>query len=319
MAEIEADREARRPRVSVGLPVYDGETYLAKVLDSIAGQTFRDYELIISDNASTDRTQEICEARAAADPRIRYSRNAKNIGGDNNFYRCFQLSRGDYFLGIAHDDFLHPDYLARTVSVLDADDSVVLCHARTFTIDADGAILRIEDPHPFSDSPRAPVRFADAIAPRPVIAHLALLRARTVRELPPLLAYPSSDAYWQAELALRGRLVEIPEPLFYRRIRPDSGGAAPLRERMGWSDPSRAHAIVFPSWRRPAEYARSVFRCSLTPHERLQCFREIGRFLRRRGGARPLVLDIRTAARTFLDRFALGHRLLELRNGARKP
>ena len=173
MAENERDRESRPPRVSVGLPVYEGEKYLSKVLDSIAAQTFTDYELIISDNASTDRTREICEARAAADPRIRYSRNATNIGGDRNLYRCFQLSRGDYFLGIAHDDFLHPDYLTRTVSVLEADESVVLCHARTFTIDAEGAILRIEDPHPFSDSPRAPVRFADAIAPRPVIAHLA--------------------------------------------------------------------------------------------------------------------------------------------------
>lgn len=87
MSAIGVRIEASRPRVSIGLPVYNGEAYLEEALDSIASQTFTDYELIISDNASTDRSPAICQTRASRDPRIRYSRNAVNIGGDRNYYR----------------------------------------------------------------------------------------------------------------------------------------------------------------------------------------------------------------------------------------
>jgi len=299
--------------------VYNGENYLVEALDSIAAQTLTDYELIISDNASTDATPRICEARAAADPRIRYVRNATNIGGDRNYYRCFELSRGKYFLGVAHDDRLHPDYLAKVIPVLEADPSVAFCHSRAYRIDGSGEVVGAYDAKPFSTSSRPEERFRDAIGLRAVLAHLGVLRSRVVRQMPPLLPYPSSDAYWQAELALRGKLVEIPELLFYRRVRPDSGGAIPLHERIRWSDPSKAHSIIFPSWRRPTEYARSVLRSPLTLRQRFECFEEIGRYLRRRGGSKALLRDVRVAVRNVVDRFAVGHRFIESRQRRRKP
>lgn len=298
---------AHRPSVSIGLPVYNGETYLEVALASIAAQSFTDYELIISDNASEDGTQSICESYAARDVRIRYYRNPTNIGGDRNYYRCFELSRGDYFLGVAHDDRLHEDYLRAVIGVLEADPSVVFCHSRAHQMDGSGAVEGTYDARPFSESPVPHERFRDAIGLRPVIAHLGVLRTSTLRQMPPLLAYPSSDAYWQAELALRGRLVEIPEALFFRRTHIQSGGTIPIHERIRWSNPAKAGAVIFPSWRRPAEYARSVLRVPLTLSERVLCFREILRYVRRRGG---LVRDLRVALRNLLNRFPGGHRLV---------
>jgi len=120
-----------RPKVSIGLPVYNGENYLRNALESILDQTFRDFEVIISDNASTDRTGEICREYAAKDPRIRYCRNDRNLGAAGNFNRAFELSSGEYFKWAAHDDVIERDFLSSCVSVLDEDPSVVACFAMT--------------------------------------------------------------------------------------------------------------------------------------------------------------------------------------------
>jgi glycosyltransferase involved in cell wall biosynthesis len=84
---------AKTPKISIGLPVRNGEEYLEESIDSILAQTFTDFELIISDNASTDRTEAICRAYAAKDRRIRYYRNPVNIGGANYGNLTFQLAR----------------------------------------------------------------------------------------------------------------------------------------------------------------------------------------------------------------------------------
>src|SRR5215207_1517689 len=107
------------PRVSVGLPVYNGENYLAEAIDSVLAQTYQNFELIISDNASTDSTEEICRDYAARDRRIRYFREPQNRGAAWNFNHTFELARGEYFKWVAHDDVIGPQYLARTVDQLD--------------------------------------------------------------------------------------------------------------------------------------------------------------------------------------------------------
>ncbi len=299
--------------------MYNGEDYLEEALDSIAAQTLTDYEVIISDNASTDATPRICEARAAADPRIRYFRNATNIGGDRNYYRCFELSRGKYFLGVAHDDRLHPGLPREGHPGPGSRPAVAFCHSRAYRIDGSGEVVGTYDAKPFSTSSRPEERFRDAIGLRAVIAHLGVLRSSVIRQMPPLLAYPSSDAYWQAELALRGKLVEIPELLFYRRVQPNSGGAIPMHERIRWSDPSKAALDHLPVLA-PPDRVRAVGAPSpLTLRERAVCFQEIGRYLRRRGGSKALLRDFRVALRTVLDRLPVGHRFLESRQRRRKP
>jgi hypothetical protein len=217
---------------------------------------------------------------------------------------------------VAHDDRFHPDYLRRMIEVLDANPDVVFCHSRACRLAADGTVGEPWPARPFSDSPRAPDRFRDAIAPRPVVAHFGVIRASMLHDMPPLAAYPDSDAYWQAEFALRGRLVELPEVLFFRRVRPDSGRAIPLHERIRWSRPDKIGTLSFPSWRRPAEYARAVLRSPLTLSERIACLREVGRYLRERG-LPMLTKDIRVAARNLLNRTSVGRQILLARSRTR--
>jgi glycosyltransferase involved in cell wall biosynthesis len=310
MATTDAKSEGVRPSVSIGVPVYNGEEYLEEALASIAAQTRTDYEVIISDNASTDRSAAICQSFAARFPQVRYYRNPVNIGGDKNYYRCFELSRGDFFLGLAHDDRLHAEYLQKTLAVLEADTSVVFCHSMSHKIDARGEIVGTDEAKPFSDSPSPSVRFRDSLGFRPIIACLGVLRSSTLRTLPPLMAYPGSDACWQVELALRGKLVQIPDVLFYRRVHEASGQAIPLHERIRWSDPAKTGAIIFPGWRRPWEYARSAFRVPMSFSERVGCLAGIADYLKRRGGFRPFFVDVKVALKTLLRRSGPGSWLL---------
>ena len=103
------------------MPVYNGERYLAEAIASICGQSYRDFELVICDNASTDGTAEICRRYAAADARVRYYRNETNIGAHPNFNRSFALTRGKYFKWAPHDDVLDRDFLKECVAALEAD------------------------------------------------------------------------------------------------------------------------------------------------------------------------------------------------------
>ena len=130
---------SRAPRVSVGLPVFNGERYLARAIESVLRQDFADFELVVSDNASTDRTGEICEEYARRDARVRYVRNPRNLGAGPNYDRCFRLARGEYFKWAAHDDRLAPDYLSQTGAALDAAPDAVLCTTATAEIGPDAA------------------------------------------------------------------------------------------------------------------------------------------------------------------------------------
>src|SRR5437867_8743488 len=130
------------PRVNIGMPVYNGERFLEEAIDSMLNQSFKDFELIISDNASTDRTQEICRAYLARDRRIRYFQNQTNLGATANFNRVFELSSGEYFKLANADDLSAPDLLAKCVAVLDAHPEVVLCYPKTTIIDENGDMIR---------------------------------------------------------------------------------------------------------------------------------------------------------------------------------
>ena len=97
---------SEKPRISVGMPVYNGEAYIEIAIQSVLDQSFGDFELLISDNASTDRTEEICRDFAAQDPRIVYSRNEENIGAAPNYNRLVDVASADYFRWSNADDVL---------------------------------------------------------------------------------------------------------------------------------------------------------------------------------------------------------------------
>jgi glycosyltransferase involved in cell wall biosynthesis len=116
---------SKRPVVSIGMPVYNGERFLRQALDSLLSQTYRDFELIISDNASNDSTPAICAEYAARDSRIRYIRQPKNLGASANFKLVFDEALGQYFTWAAHDDVRSLNYIELTVNNFKPDDACV--------------------------------------------------------------------------------------------------------------------------------------------------------------------------------------------------
>jgi glycosyltransferase involved in cell wall biosynthesis len=114
------------PRVSIGLPVYNGARHLEATLDALLCQDFSDFELIISDNASTDATEAICRSFAARDPRIRYLRQPENIGGARNFGFVLDQAKASYFMWAGHDDRFAPSYVSRMLEALDRNPGAVL-------------------------------------------------------------------------------------------------------------------------------------------------------------------------------------------------
>ena len=112
-------------KLSIGLPVYDGEKFLQKCLDSLLSQTFSNFELIISDNASTDNTSKICQEYSKKDKRIRYIRQENNIGLLPNFNFVLQQAKNEFFMWIGVDDYILPDYVKKNMEILASNSNVV--------------------------------------------------------------------------------------------------------------------------------------------------------------------------------------------------
>jgi glycosyltransferase involved in cell wall biosynthesis len=267
-------RPAAPPRVSIGLPVYNGERYLRLAIDSLLAQTFTDFELVISDNASSDASEAICREYAARDPRVRYYRNARNIGGSRNHNRVVELSVGEYFVMGAHDDLREPDYLRSTVEVLDADPSCVICFTRTRWIDEEGGPLparpfdlRVDDPDPV-------VRFRELIRMDHMLdPTYGLMRAAILKRTPLEGQYADCDRVELAELALYGRFVQLPEVLFSRREHAAQSTKVyrSRHDRTAWFDPDAATQLVFPYFRQLREYVVTIFRVPQRAGVRLRC------------------------------------------------
>jgi len=207
------------PRVSIGLPVYNGERYLSATIDSILSQDFGDFELIISDNASTDRTGEICRDYARRDARICYFRNERNLGAGPNYDNCFHKARGTYFKWAAHDDCLAPDYLSKAVAALEAAPDAVLCTVGVTEIGPNGEVLRTyRNSFPGVSSPDPAERFGAVIHARHQCEDFFGLYRRAALVGSGLHDnYSGSDRVLLAEMALRGPWVSVPDPLFLHR------------------------------------------------------------------------------------------------------
>ncbi|ABU59149.1 glycosyltransferase family 2 protein [Roseiflexus castenholzii] len=262
------------PRVSIGLPVYNGQHYLRQALDSLLSQTFHDFEVIISDNASDDATPEICRKYAAHDARIRYVRHDVNRGASWNFNYVFGLARGVYFKWHAHDDMLEPTFLERCVAALDHSPRVVLAFSRTRVVDPDGNTLYTYDERLRTDSPRASIRFHDLICVgHPCFQVFGVIRADVLRRTPLIGAYVPSDRILLARLGLLGAFYEAPEHLFISRRHPtQSVRAAKLRARAAWFDPANEGKIVMPHFRTLYEYIKAIRETPLPPDEARRCY-----------------------------------------------
>jgi glycosyltransferase involved in cell wall biosynthesis len=244
------------------MPVYNGEPYIGLAIQSVLDQTFGDFELLISDNASTDGTEEICRDFAARDKRIVYSRNSENIGAAPNYNRLVDMASADYFRWSNADDLLAPVLHERCIAVLDLNPDAVLSYGKTKIIDADGNEgadyednLDLQDERP-SDRFR---KFHDQVGLTNVI--YGLMRTDVLRRTARMGdgTYPAADTNLMGELVLYGTFVEIPERLFYRRIHAAASSADRAdddRQTSFWS----AGAVRFslPAWRKNAAYWKAI-------------------------------------------------------------
>ena len=278
-----SNADTAKPVVSLGLPVYNGENYLKQAVQSITTQTFIDFELIISDNGSTDNTESICREVAAADNRVRYVRLDQNLGAAWNFNHTVELARGEYFKWVAHDDMIAPEYLQVCVNALNGREERVAAFTHARIIDDQGKTLRqkLDLSHSEETNPATRFRYSICIE-HSCLAIFGLIRTNILRRTPMIAPYVGSDRVLLAELGLRGPFVEIKQPLFFHREHSErSTRAEPsLQQRAAWFDPSRAGKMTFPHWRIWREYSGSVRRAPLSTGRRIACLFQIVRWLR---------------------------------------
>jgi glycosyltransferase involved in cell wall biosynthesis len=273
------------PKLTVGLPVYNGERFVTETLDSLLGQSFSDFELLISDNASTDGTEEICRAYAARDPRIRYVRQARNIGCNPNHNFLVSQARTQYFKWAAHDDLYGRDLLARCVEVLDENPDVVLSHGDKAVIDEDGNIVELFDYDLATDSSDVVERFRSLVVADGADDEYGVMRTHVLRSIRPKDSYHHAARPFMTEIAFRGRFHQVRELLYFRRDHLGRGDRHPTIPTLCTNlDPQRAGQGTT---RLVAEYAYRFFEAiaaaPIKKSEKLACYRVLASHLMRSG------------------------------------
>jgi glycosyltransferase involved in cell wall biosynthesis len=279
------EHNGKTPKVSIGLPVFNGERYLAGQIRSLLSQTFQDLEVVIVDNSSTDATPAICQSFVEQDSRVRYFRNDTNIGLSRNYQRAFHLARGEYFKWAAHDDLHAPEFISKCVEILDGDSSVVVCYTLAKMIDEFSNPIRIRAYGLDTSLSRPDDRFRKILwidlGSPPIFG---LIR-RSVLQRTNLLGFSyASDQVLLAELALYGRFHEIPEGLLLHREHPYRSVFVHRTRHalMAWLDPTVSRTFIFPSWRLLKDYLIAILRAPLSFRQRLNCLWEMLRWVRYR-------------------------------------
>jgi glycosyltransferase involved in cell wall biosynthesis len=209
----------KSPSVSIGLPVYNGEKHLGESIQSILSQDFSDFELIISDNASTDSTCEICRSFAAHDSRIRLHQNQKDLGAATNFELVFKMARAPYFMWWADDDFLVPRYVAECYEFLTAHIDYVICCSRMRIVDRSGEEIFESTANFTIDDDDSSLRFAKLLKMLPTATPMYGLMRRSALPTSNQLfrRIPGSDQAFLLELILKGKFKQLDKVMLHRR------------------------------------------------------------------------------------------------------
>jgi glycosyltransferase involved in cell wall biosynthesis len=264
----------KAPRVSIGMPVYNAQRYLEGTLDSILAQSFRDFELIISDNGSTDRTEAICRDYASRDSRISYFRHEENRGAGWNFQYVFHRARGEYFKWNAYDDRLGPQFLEKCVALLDRTPEAVLAFTKYVDVDANGKASDTLSPVAMW-LPRPHERFRELMPYHNCVEIFGLMRLAVLRQTPGSAAYAAADKVLIVELALHGVFAEVPEVLFFQGWQGENMEFKypnPRDQHIWFFNARDDGRLVFPHWRVLQEYLRALRRVPLPWKERMLCY-----------------------------------------------
>ncbi len=290
------------PLVSVGMPAYNAEPFIAAAIESVLGQSLTNLELIISDNASTDATFSICQRYAATDPRIRLERSAANVGAHPNYRKVADAARGTYFKWAAANDLVAPNYLESCVRTLETRPDAVLAFGSTVLFEHDplqGAPyddqMNIADEQPF-------LRFRRCLERMRLNNVLnGVMRLDTLRATSLMPNYMGADILVLAELALAGKFIEVPATRFYRRMSPEAATRLQSYEavRRHHFPAGRARAL-FQAWRLALGYWSAVMRARLPLGQRIAAAAYVAHLTY--WHATDLARDVRDALRSWLLR-----------------
>lgn len=287
--------------ITVGLPVYNSERYLRQSLDSLLAQTYSDFVLVISDNASTDSTGQICREYAAADSRIQYFRNETNIGNPRNFNRVAGLAKTRYLKWSTADDFWESSFLERALEVMERDPTIALCYPQAVLVDANGSNQANYDDflHLVQNNPAD--RFLTLIN-RIKLAHqhLGLIRMSHLQRTQLLGGHVASDVNLLAELTLYGKFFELPDRLFFRRFHNESGS---WKRGDVAHEARRYHAsgarVRFTKWKSHLRFFSAVRRSPIPPNSKARIYRHL--LQRMIWDRRSLRTELTDYARTMLS------------------
>ena len=292
------------PRLTIGLPVYNGENYLTQAIDAILSQSFTDFELVISDNASEDGTAEICRDYCRRDSRVIYHRQERNLGAAGNYNGLVARARGEFFKWATHDDYILPGYLEKCVAALDSHPDVILSYPRTVLFDeeADTRVEFDERLHLTQDQPHE--RFNRLIVDiRLCSAVVGVIRTDVLRKTRLIDKFSGSDFVLLVELCLLGKFFEVPEYLYCRR---EHAGRS-LRRNVKtadvdkWFDSLSKGSTRFPQVRLFREQLKSVSRMPLSPGQRARCYAQVLRWVLKRwqvsGGRYKAIAQAKLGAR----------------------
>lgn len=254
------------------MPVFNGSRFLRHAFESLLGQSFSDIELIVSDNASTDETEEICREFAMRDARIRYVRQAVNIGAMRNWNFVANEARGKYFKWSSASDYCAQDMLTRCFVAMEADPDIVLCYGQTCLVDQETGKLTMyagnieimeERPHQRFSKLRGSLKLNNAYG--------GLIRTKALRRTMLNRLYPGGDIILMAELALMGRFMLLPQTLLYRRMgRETSSNELSAADLAVFLDPRKTHNTNFLHLSTHLGYLGAALRAPINPVEKLK-------------------------------------------------
>lgn len=254
------------PKITIGIPVYNGENFLREAIECFLAQTYQNFELILCDNASTDRTASICEEYVNKDSRIRYHRNPANIGVSLNLNRVFELAEGDYFKWAAHDDLVTPEYLETCLSLMEADPEIVVCQSQIQVIDKENnpiySGIDINDDvivtslnrndSLTTDSPLPHRRFhALTVDSTDWLQVYGLIRCEALRQTELFKGLPGDDMMLLCQLSLLGRFHTIQQPMFFNRRHHGQSISTGIRSTHQFAillNPAKYGKLIFPQW-----------------------------------------------------------------------
>lgn len=274
-------------QLTVGLPVYNGEAYLRDAIESLLAQSFTKFELLISDNCSTDSTPDICSHFAALDSRIVYRRNDHNVGAAANFNKVVDQACGQYFAWANHDDLWSANYFEECIRLLETRPSAVLAYSRSNLINEKGETLRslldglsLSEPSPALRLRR--FHLLHRLIKRKKLRGVeglwtpiyGVMRTSTLRKTGLIGPYIGSDSILIEELLMHGEFLEVTEQLFLKREHRQRSmrECRSFDKRIEWFTGKPASRLLFPKLRWLRERIKATHRAPLARDEKLACY-----------------------------------------------